>query len=363
MKYVALASLVLAVPFVGALLVTDEAPAPPAATPVADAPPVAYASPDSCAAAEPIARKSGTARIATWNIRWFPDGTFKDEPSEVDATDVDWLACEVRRLDADVIAVQEFKKHDRARKATEQLIARLNRDTRGDWKVVLDDCPGENLTHIGFLYDASRVLAEDFHDIAVLNANGGACESAEHPGLAGHFTFEGGLDVELVAIHAKAGFKDDDIDQRRRTFAAMREAYRVARARHEERDVIFLGDFNTNGCSDGCAPQVSAREEIDALARTVEADGLRLVPSDAACSEFFEGKFWMLDHFVVGSDMLEARGAVASVGGFCAEMECREDAPMARAESQLSDHCPVTLTLRDADFDDEGERITMDARR
>ena len=44
-------------------------------------------------------------------------------------------------------------------------------------------------------------------------------------------------------------------------------------------------------------------------------------------------------------------------------MQCREDLPMARAESQLSDHCPVTLTLRDADFDDEGERLTLAPRR
>ncbi|MEO1173131.1 MAG: hypothetical protein AAFX94_13935, partial [Myxococcota bacterium] len=55
-------------------------------------------------------RADGTFRIAVWNVRWFPDGSI-DGVSRAGGTDLDWLACGMAWLNADVIAVQEFKMH------------------------------------------------------------------------------------------------------------------------------------------------------------------------------------------------------------------------------------------------------------
>src|SRR5262245_56405754 len=57
-----------------------------------------WSSPEACSAAlargERRLRAPGTARLASWNVRWFPDG-IPGNPSErgEKATDVAWLAC------------------------------------------------------------------------------------------------------------------------------------------------------------------------------------------------------------------------------------------------------------------------------
>lgn len=296
----------------------------------------------------------GVARIATWNIRWFPDGTYEDATDAHHATDVAWVAREIRDLAAPVVAVQEFKRHERARAASDRLLQALDLATGGRWKLVLDDCPHDGQPHLGFLFDTTRVEASDVRTIDVLNPHAERCDGAQHPGLSARFVFPGGLDLDLVNVHLAAGETADDLALRRETYEALAGAYQVA-AQRGEHDVVFLGDFNTNGCPD-CDASLTSNDEIDELARTL--DGIRpalaLLPADATCSEYFEGVPYLLDHVAAPTAMAEAEGATADVRGYCVELGCMrqaDDESLPPAAHRLSDHCPIVVSLRDVDAD------------
>lgn len=311
-----------------------------------------WSSIEGCERAGELERAPGIARIATWNVRWFPDGTYHDDPESDYATDGEWLACEMARLNADVFAIQEFKKHPRAAERADQLIERLDRATGGAWQIVLDDCPHENLPHVGFLYDSSRVRGSDFRAIAALNPHNGPCDQAAHPGFAGRFELSGGLDVELVSVHAQWGLGAEDLELRRRTYHALGEVYRDILEDTGDRDVIFLGDFNTNGCTD-CGEALTGVEEIAELNRIARAidHPFHVLGADAACTEYENGVAWMLDHAVVPTGMAEAEGATATVHGYCGAVECRAGDDLPAAFQSLSDHCPVVVDLLDRDID------------
>ncbi|HZO14606.1 MAG TPA: hypothetical protein VFB62_15140, partial [Polyangiaceae bacterium] len=147
----------------------------------------AWTSRDDCERAAPLPRDDGEARIASWNIRWFPDGDEANELSPDEHTDVEWLACAIAHLNVDVIAVQEFKKHARARERASRLLSLLDDRTNGSWDLVLDDCPDENQPHVGFVYDSSRIQGSHFWQIDHLNPFPDRCGGAANAGFAGTF--------------------------------------------------------------------------------------------------------------------------------------------------------------------------------
>src|SRR5262245_38328682 len=60
-----------------------------------------------------LPRTPQSARVASWNVRWFPDNTYDPEQGPEAGTNLEWLSCSIAWLDADVIAVQEFRTHER----------------------------------------------------------------------------------------------------------------------------------------------------------------------------------------------------------------------------------------------------------
>ncbi len=307
-------------------------------------PPSAWTSAWDCELAPRLPRRVGGVRVASWNVRWFPDGTFRDEAHPDRASDVQWLSCAIASLSVDVVAIQEFKKHARAQRATAELLAALDLRTGGRWRVVLDACPHANQPHIGFLFDASRVGASGFTTLPALNPHGEPCAGAQHPGLAGRFRFAGGSDVTLVVVHTKSGWDNEDRQLRAHTFEALGRAYRALG--DDPGDVVFLGDFNTEGCPH-CDPAITPQQELHELAQiAARADPpLRLLPASLPCSYAGDEGFRLLDHALAPFHMQAAARSRVEVHGICRELRCTGDATQSGAHAVLSDHCPLVVTL------------------
>ena len=294
-------------------------------------------------------RAAGSARFVSWNLHWFPNGV----PGEKNAGgDVQWLACALVWLDADVLAVQEVKQSPKADQALATLLSELNRGSGGRYVARLDDCGRRVSQHVGLIWNEARVSATGVETVAALNPHGSPCQDQLRPGLAARFRFPGGLDLATVSAHFKSMPDRHGFELRAASFAAVPGVLRSLTGAAHDADFLLLGDLNTMGC-DECSPRISPREEVTAQATRLLSGGVRLVPADAAGSELYENQLTLLDHALAATTMRELGPAVRShVAGMCAA-----DAPAltGRAAKKirrgLSDHCPLVLDLTDRDLD------------
>src|SRR5262249_3986984 len=164
--------------------------------------PGVFGSAAGCAAAfgagERLPRAAGTARFASWNLHWFPDGKRGDEGA---GADLGWLACALAWLDADVIALQEVKQTPEAQQALTTVLGELNHLTGARFTARLDDCGSRVPQHVGLMWNASRVTASAFETVAALNPHGDACANELRPGYAARMQLPGGLDLPVVSAH------------------------------------------------------------------------------------------------------------------------------------------------------------------
>jgi endonuclease/exonuclease/phosphatase family metal-dependent hydrolase len=329
--------------------------APERTRPAADGPalPGAFGSAAGCAAAvsagQRLPRAPGSARFASWNLHWFPDGKPGQSGS---GADLKWLACALSWLDADVVAVQEVKQSPEAVQALAAVLSELNRLSGARFTARFDDCGRRVPQHVGLVWNEARVAARDFETVAALNPHGDACQSQLRPGFAARFHLPGGLDLEAVSAHFKSMADEHGYALRSESFAAIPGVLRALTAKAQDADFLLLGDLNTMGC-DACSPKVSAASEVAAAEKLLSAGGLRLVPADAAGSELYEGHLTLLDHAVASRAMRElSPDARTHVAGACAAGAAAPSGRAAkRIRSELSDHCPIVLDLSDHDFD------------
>jgi endonuclease/exonuclease/phosphatase family metal-dependent hydrolase len=313
-----------------------------------------WASRDACLAALKAGgseRRAGGARIGAWNLHWFPDGRPGDRPSARGA-DLDWLACAVAWMRVDVLAVEEIKRPPRGTEGLDALTRKLDGLTFGTWRSLLDDCPEASGQHVGLLYDSRHVKLVSSATIGELNPRGEPCKDELRPGLAGYFTFPGGLDLSVVAAHLKSGSDARALEERARSFAAFADAVRITGTASRDRDVLLLGDMNTMGCED-CEPSVTFAAELartDAIFAGLRGPVTR-VPPTIDCSHHYKKTSALLD-WAAKSDLGELpAGARVVISGACGELGCDALSSGLASQEQLSDHCPIWLDLDDVDRD------------
>lgn len=340
----------------GALLVASAvlpAPAEPRTTVGSDA--GAFSSPEACAALasrrERLPKGARTARFASWNLHWFPDG--KPGASAGAGADIAWLACSISWLDADVIAVQELKQTARATAAFEQLLRELSRLSGGRYVGRVDECGRRVTQHVGLIWNEARVTASDVRQVAALNPSGEACGKQLRPGLAARLRFPGGLDLTAVSAHFKSMPDERALDLRESSFGALPGVLRDVQQRSHDSDLLVLGDLNTMGCED-CEPPLSASDELGAADQGLRPGGLRIVPADAPGSHFHDGRPTLLDHAVASVGLRELEPSTRThVAGACAAAAApaRDRRSAKKRRQRLSDHCPIVLDLSDRDLD------------
>jgi endonuclease/exonuclease/phosphatase family metal-dependent hydrolase len=295
-------------------------------------------------------------RVGSWNVRWFPLGT-KDGSNPERVTDVPWLACTIASMDVDVLAVQEFLTTPQGRTATQDLTARLDKYTKGNWKAVFDDCPGSDRQHVGFLYDEKRVTVTHPKPVAALNPGKDSCDKSLRPGYGMYAKFKNGPDLNLVSVHFDSGTTQRDIENRKVSIGNLAGAAKELGDADHDPDLIVLGDFNTMGCKD-CNPSVDGKGEVSALDDALDPIGLRRVhmPKNRECTEYEKkGMAQSQIDLVVASTQMEevAKDAHVELSGVCKDFGCK---PPYKAEyplalDKLSDHCPVILELGTTDAD------------
>lgn len=308
--------------------------------------PSPFESRDACEAvvrARPKQRAADPNRIASWNIRWFPDGAARGPGAH--ATDLDWLACAIVALDVQVVAVQEIVQHVRGRAAMLDLLDRLDARTGGKWQHALDDCPGSGRQHVGFLWDATRVKVTGAEPVAALNPGAHACGKNLRPGYSVHARFVDGSDVHLVVVHFDSGVTARDYENRRTSLSRLSVAARQLTADGDP-DVLVLGDFNTMGCKD-CEPAIDPAADVAALDTSATAADMKRLDPDALCTEYHGSRPALLDHVLARGPGVLAPDARVTVDGTCRDLGCR---PLRRGEhpaalERLSDHCPLVIEL------------------
>ena len=276
------------------------------------------------------AKRADRLRIATWNLRNFPD----------EGQDLPRLRARLQELAADVIAVQEIR--DPA--ALQALMP--------GWGLALSEAGGRGGQRLGFLYDRSAVeLVGAPREHAAL-AMGGAVR----PGFSGYLRArDGGPDFHVVVVHLKA--RAEGFALRRAQWDALGEILKdVARG---DDDLVLLGDFNATGPERG-----GPAEELEALDARFGAIGLRRVDNAAGCSVYWHGArrdawhepslldlVWIGGLREAGDAGLEARALLHCARHRCAALRSTEAHPE-RDYVDLSDHCPVIVDVpRGADDD------------
>jgi len=247
-------------------------------------------------------------RFATFNIEDFP----KDRRQIEGAFD------EIKRLDAELIAVQEIG--DPALFAAEA----ANR-LGGAWQfAAISTAPRwlHPTHHLGVLFDRRSwtLIDTTMHDETRLGAT-------HKPTLEVRLRPAGGGDVlRLLVVHLKAGGDNVEIRAQQHLALARIIAYRPERT-------IVLGDFNATSDAD--------RTSLGALARRTN---LVWASQELACSAFWsrdDGCFRSrLDHVL----SWEAPATVEAAGA-CATHGCDWEASCPTYTEHVSDHCPVVVTM------------------
>lgn len=318
------------------------------ALPDAPAPPSSQNLPDreaTCARALERAKsegRAGVARVATFNVRWFPDGQPGKQAPSAGGTDLDFLACTMATTGAEVVLVQEFKQGARAQAALRSVLTRLDQLTEGSWQARFDDCKNESAQHVGVLFDRKRATPlGPARTLAELNPLGGACTGSLRPGLLQRFRLSSGLVTELISVHLKSGSDARSYGLRAKTLLALKDLKGTSAA-----PVIIGGDLNTMGCDECAAPVSPAEERRQAAAAGVQA-GFALVDPQGGCSHYYRGQAGLLDGFWVP----ERQQAGVELGGACADLACRPTSQRptspvgGSALDRVSDHCPLVLSL------------------
>jgi endonuclease/exonuclease/phosphatase family metal-dependent hydrolase len=291
-------------------------------------------------------------RIASWNIRYFPDAIEGEQTDPDEATDVEWLACAIASLDVDILAVQEFKNSEAGLAQQRALIERLNELTSGDWRLELAQCTPEDVQHPGFLFDRNRVSGSEFRTIPSLNPDP-TCSNSVSPGFGGYFAISGGPDIHLVVVHGQTGASQTSFEKRQLITSALEAVTNDAQAINGDTDVLFAGDFNTVGC-EACEPAWTNEDEVNELKRATAGfdPPLELLPASERCTRLAED-VPHIDHVLASASMAEVpEKAVVRVAGICEETSCERQVEwLEDAYERLSDHCPLLLDLTAADDD------------
>lgn len=285
-------------------------------------------------------------RVATWSIRWFPDGDPTPGPTSPPPTDLRWLACTLAWMNADLVALQEIRTTPQAMDAWESVLNGLVALTGEGWRVDFKGCGAPGDPYVGFLWNTSRLTLSDLTDVWQLNgASTGPrqpCAGNLRPGYHAHVrtVAPGGPSFHAVTVHLDPGRADADLNRRRTSLARIGEA--VAPMRATDADVIVLGDFNTIGTDAG----VTAAQEIAEMTTTVAAAQFDRLPVSHGCTGYSSQEGEWRDHVLVATTMAEVSLRSATVTGYCALAGCaRLTDPMPAAYQRLSGHCPVVVEV------------------
>lgn len=255
-------------------------------------------------------------KIATWNIEHLRDG-IDEGPNERDQDDFDRLRGYAEILDADVIAIQEVENQAAAERVFDPAIYQIFMSNRN------------HTQRTSFAVRRSVAVVQN-PDLSALNTSGGLRHGVDIT------IFVGRQEIRLLSVHLKSGCfanpltSGSDACQKLNEQVPVLESWIDARAT-EGMPFIVLGDFNRRFD----APDEGFWEEIDD-GKPYNADLTRVTEGEAPLC--WDRKFDLfIDHIV-----LDRQAARWTVPNSFEQIVYQEDAAL---EEQISDHCPIAITL------------------
>jgi endonuclease/exonuclease/phosphatase family metal-dependent hydrolase len=256
-----------------------------------------------------------THRFATFNIENFPK----------DARQIDGAFDQIAALGASFVAVQEISEPGLFAREAERRLG-------GDWEFVhLDTAPWSPRTtraskshHNGIVFDTrvwTFISSRAHHETRIGERHKPTFEVRLRP-------VGGGPIVRVLVVHLKSGGGNEDIRERQlRGLGTI-----LAKGETDER-TILLGDFNATGERD--------RRNLAALA----ANGrVEWTTRDLPCSAFWSRENACprsrLDHVFTTQRAVRVEAA-----GACATEGCDASDRCPIWSEQVSDHCPVVVTI------------------
>ena len=294
-------------------------------------------------------------RLASWNIRWFPIGELKPDPSNAhEPTDLPWLTCVLAWMNVDLFSLQEILDTPEAQEAWQTILPRLNQLTDGDWTVQLETCGYEDGHHVGFLWNRKRVSLSDHQSLWQLNpkakSSKQACAKGYRPARYAYVKSldPGGVDFHVAGVHFKSGPTVFALEDRQLSLNRLDRAFKDKV--DKDADIVVLGDFNTIGAGD----RHTQKRELKYFHRFVrrEKPGFLDLPVDVKCTEYFRGRGGWLDHVLISKAMKEVTVRAVRMTGYCRLLACqRTHKAMPAAYRRLSDHCPIIVEIQNRDMD------------
>jgi endonuclease/exonuclease/phosphatase family metal-dependent hydrolase len=289
--------------------------------------------------------EDGHLRIVTWNVRNFP----LDERPQTDdlpysrRTNICDFEEVVRGLDGDLLGLQEV--NDRRR--FPPILRRASRDRAMEVRISAGG--GRFGQHLAIAWD-SKVLELIGEPIEIPEL---ALDPALRPGFAGYFRSRrvGGLDFTFVTVHHAAAV--EGFASRRRQNRVLADWIAAWVDEVGDPDVIVAGDFNTAG-----SPRGGLTGDLQSLDALLGPAGFERLLNSTGCSQYWEGGERdgvqvpsLLDHVLLRGFGPETVIDPVRAWLHCARFECRELTSRPGAEDgtfwDVSDHCPLTLELRD----------------
>lgn len=331
---------------------------------------------------EPAAKRAGNLRVATFNIRNFPeapppappdagpdaDPEGAQEPAKkgptrsLERTDEAALLDLLAKLDFDVLAVQEIR--DRA--AFERVLARLGDRTGSAYASAFSgNAHSGNDQYVGLVVRSDHARLEGPREHAEIDTRG-----TLRSGLTARVVSArpGGIDFGVLVLHLASG------DSAKRATLRADQGFKAAEvvaARQREwsdKDFVVLGDLNTAraeaelGLLDGALGGTPPPPAEGAVAGAPVSTGLERQKNASACSSYYvkgSGSATvhpsLIDHVYLAG-MSERDTAVPLVAGaHCEERRCAafesDSAESGTSYWGVSDHCPVYFEVRDVDED------------
>lgn len=273
-----------------------------------------------------------TIRIATWNMEWLVSPTTahaarlacrsgqRDSlPCDVaedarDSADLARLAAYVRELDADIIAFQEVEN--------EGIAGRVFRDYR------ICMANGSGAQHVGF-----AVRPQLPHRCGPM-VESLALEGRSRKGMSLQLTPASGPPIELLAVHLKSGCSRDPLETDSMACSLLQTQAGHLATWVEERSAqgstfIVLGDFN----------RVPPAADDDVFWQPLLSPGTSLLTAQLPFRNCQLGQPYLayIDHILVSNNLR---------GNLVPASESHQGFRHADGRYQLSDHCPVSVSLK-----------------
>ena len=226
--------------------------------------------------------KDDELRVATWNIRRFPDGQLNRAQKSNSGTDRSWLACSIVWMNIDVLAVQENLSKSR----WTEVRGLLEGMTGISWRWMSQQCG--NLTN-GFLWNTKRVKVQQIKSLKAFNIRAqqsdSPCAGGLRPGFYAYVQSlqEPGADFHLINLHLKSGPTVSALEERQKALNRIDKAVKPFLL--QDKDIVILGDLNTMGAGD----KASRKSELKYMRRMVskEKPGFQDLPITPRCTHYF----------------------------------------------------------------------------